>query len=180
MKLSIFSTLLLSSLAFARGDKGQDDPTQPANGAQPKHGGGGGGGGRGRASTPCDQFIHAEFVVKVNSNKTEMDRIEAKNPTRAQRLQAENANATALMHQLEANSTFVKECQTYEVRRHLDRDCNRLRHLEQAANDSTNSTRQADAKNKLAELQKNQTLVNDCKNQQSGSNGGKGATGNDL
>jgi hypothetical protein len=164
--LSLLTTLLLPLLSLADSSDGP-----PGNATGHQHGGKGNGA---RRMTVCDRFLHAENIIRINANQTEMARIEAQNPKRAQRIQAESANATSFVNEVQGNKTLVAECSAEQARHMEARQCARLRHLEAQANDATNATRQAEAKTKLLQLESNQTLVNECKNEGSKGKDGKG------
>jgi hypothetical protein len=193
--LTILSTLLISSFAAAQGPGGDGAAPVMGGGGHGGHGGsrgnqpmgegqgGHGGRGRNRAKTPCDEFIHAERVLKTLANTTRLATIQEKNPQRYQKLQEQKANATAVIAANEKNATFVKECQVIEVQRDLKRACRQMRHLAQTAA-NVNNTNGARAKQRLEEMEKNQTLVADCKtiDAQRGAagkgQGGQGGQGN--
>jgi hypothetical protein len=172
---TILTALLLPLLSLADTSEAVDSSIDDVDGPPPppaaKH-------GNLRKANPCDQYLRAEHIIRINQNQTELDRIQAKNPNRAQHIKAENANATNYVHQMQSNSTFIQECEQVETHRRIKQECMRMRHLEMQSNNKDNATKAENAKKKLTVMQSNSTLVAECKNDAAGKGKGGAAAQN--
>jgi len=200
--LSVLFVVLLSSLAIANPDGGDQNDGLMDKGKHDKHGKHGknkkGGHKMDGEMKQCAKLQHLEHEVRFASNTSRLQQLQDDKKLTAaqvQEIKDKGANASSQVQQIRANQTLAADCDRVAASRKLHHDCHKMKSLQTWLDNSNNQTfvqrienrfnltasevasKKAKNQEKLDALKGNNTLVQACKQFDSGKDGSSSKPG---